>query len=279
MSTLLTPPHQNHPNRNRPDQNGGNPLLEARALTVTMGGRPVLNRVGLTVHAGEIVTLIGPNGAGKTTLVRAVLGLTPPTAGEVWRMPGLRVGYMPQRLNIDATLPLTVRRFLSLWRPVTPDRVDMMLARTGVAHLADSPVQAVSGGELQRVLLARALLSEPHLLVLDEPDQGVDVHGQAELFDRIEELRRSHGCGVLLVSHDLHTVMARADKVVCLNGHVCCSGHPENVSNHPEYHALFGRHAGQLAVYLHHHDHTHATDGNIVPGGSGGCCDHDHDLP
>ncbi|HYG89007.1 MAG TPA: zinc ABC transporter ATP-binding protein ZnuC [Azospirillum sp.] len=250
--------------------------MDARGLTVAMGGRPVLNRVELTVHAREIVTLIGPNGAGKTTLVRAVLGLVRPTAGEVRRMRDLRIGYMPQRLNIDATLPLTVRRFLGLWRPVTRARMDAALAEAGVAHLADSPVQAISGGELQRVLLARALLSEPHLLVLDEPDQGVDVHGQAELFDRIEDLRRSHGCGVLLVSHDLHTVMARTDKVVCLNGHVCCSGHPEDVSRHPEYHALFGRHAGQLAVYLHHHDHTHTTDGHVVPGVSGDCCDHEH---
>jgi zinc transport system ATP-binding protein len=154
--------------------------------------------------------------------------------------------------------------------------MDRALDEAGVAHLAESPVQAISGGELQRVLLARALLSEPHLLVLDEPDQGVDVHGQAELFDRIEDLRRSHGCGVLLVSHDLHTVMARTDKVVCLNGHVCCSGHPEDVSRHPEYHALFGRHADQLAVYVHRHDHTHTTDGHVVPGTGGDCCDHEH---
>ena len=252
------------------------PLVETHGLTVAHGGRTVLNRIALTVQPAEIVTLIGPNGAGKTTLVRAVLGLVPPTAGHVHRMPGLRIGYMPQRLNIDATLPLTVRRFLGLWRPVKRERMDRALAEAGVAHLADSPVQAISGGELQRVLLARALLGDPHLLVLDEPDQGVDVHGQAELFDRIEDLRRTHGCGVLLVSHDLHTVMARTDKVVCLNGHVCCSGHPEDVSRHPEYHALFGRHAGQLAVYLHRHDHTHTTGGHVVPGAGGDCCDHEH---
>jgi len=252
------------------------PLVEAYGLTLALGGRTVLNRVDLTVNPQEIVTLIGPNGAGKTTLVRAVLGLTAPTAGTVRRMPGLRIGYMPQRLNIDATLPLTVRRFLGLWRRVDRARMDRALAEAGVAHLAGSPVQSISGGELQRVLLARALLGEPHLLVLDEPDQGVDVHGQAELFDRIEDLRRSHGCGVLLVSHDLHTVMARTDKVVCLNGHVCCSGHPEDVSRHPEYRALFGRHADQLAVYVHHHDHRHSTAGTVLPGSGGDCCDHDH---
>ncbi|HEY0838400.1 MAG TPA: zinc ABC transporter ATP-binding protein ZnuC [Azospirillum sp.] len=247
------------------------PLITAEALTVALGGRPVLDRVELTVNAGEVVTLIGPNGAGKTTLVRAVLGLVRPTSGTVRRKAGLRIGYMPQRLSIDGTLPLTVRRFLSLWRPVSAARIDAALEEAGVAHLARSPVQAVSGGELQRVLLARALLADPDLLVLDEPDQGVDVHGQAELFNRIDRLRRAHGCGVLLVSHDLHTVMARTDRVICLNGHVCCSGPPEDVSRHPEYHQLFGSHAAELAVYLHRHDHAHTGDGRVVPGTD--CCD------
>lgn len=248
------------------------PLVKAEALSVRLGGRLVLDRVELTVDPGEVVTLIGPNGAGKTTLVRAVLGLVRAAEGTISRRPGLRIGYMPQRLTIDPTLPLTVRRFLSLWRPVTAARITAALEEAGVTRLADSAVQSISGGEMQRVLLARALLGEPDLLVLDEPDQAVDVHGQAELFNRIEAVRRSHGCGVLLVSHDLHTVMARTDRVVCLNRHVCCSGRPEDVSRHPEYHALFGGHAAELAVYLHHHDHAHAEDGKIVSGHSGDCC-------
>ncbi len=237
-----------------------------------LGGRVVLDRVDLEVRPGEIVTLIGRNGAGKTTLVRAVLGLVRTSAGTVGRRPGLRIGYMPQRLTVDATLPLTVRRFLALWRPVTRERLAAALEDAGVAHLADSPVQSVSGGEMQRVLLARALLGDPDLLVLDEPDQAVDVHGQAELFARIETLRRTRGCGVLLVSHDLHTVMARTDRVLCLNRHVCCQGTPEDVRRHPEYHALFGRHADALAVYVHHHDHAHAEDGSVMPGHDGDCC-------
>ncbi len=248
------------------------PLIDTKGLTVRLGGRTILDRVDLEVRPGEIVTLIGPNGAGKTTLVRAVLGLVRASSGVVERRKGLRIGYMPQRLTVDATLPLTVRRFLALWRPVREARITAALEEAGVSHLAASPVQTVSGGEMQRVLLARALLGDPELLVLDEPDQAVDVHGQAELFGRIETLRRTRGCGVLLVSHDLHTVMARTDRVLCLNGHVCCQGAPEDVRRHPEYRALFGGHADALAVYVHHHDHAHATDGAVVPGHDADCC-------
>ncbi|MBP2229903.1 zinc transport system ATP-binding protein [Azospirillum agricola] len=248
------------------------PLVWTEDLSVRFGGRTVLNHVDVAVHPGEVVTLIGPNGAGKTTLVRAVLGLVRPTGGRVRRREALRVGYMPQRLTVDATLPLTVRRFLALWRPVPAARIEAALEEAGVARLADAAVQTISGGEMQRVLLARALLSDPELLVLDEPDQAVDVHGQAELFARIEHVRRHRGCGILLVSHDLHTVMARTDRVVCLNGHVCCHGRPEDVSRHPEYHALFGRHAAELAVYLHHHDHSHDEARRVVDGHDGDCC-------
>ncbi|AWK86107.1 zinc ABC transporter ATP-binding protein ZnuC [Azospirillum thermophilum] len=248
------------------------PLIRAEGLSVRFGSRQVLDRVDVAVQPGKVVTLIGPNGAGKTTLVRALLGLVKPSSGSVRRRPGLRIGYMPQRLAVDPTLPLTVRRFLALWRPVTAGRMTAALEQAGVARLADQPVQSISGGEMQRVLLARALLAEPDLLVLDEPDQAVDVHGQAELYARIDAVRRASGCGVLLVSHDLHTVMARTDHVVCLNGHVCCSGHPEDVSRHPEYHSLFGGHAAELAVYLHHHDHAHADDGSLVRTTEGGCC-------
>ncbi|MFP5515511.1 MAG: zinc ABC transporter ATP-binding protein ZnuC [Alphaproteobacteria bacterium] len=260
-----------HPNRDASALFAG-PLAWTEDLTVRFGRRTVLDRINVAVQPGEVVTLIGPNGAGKTTLVRAVLGLVAPDGGRVLRRPNLRIGYMPQKLSVDQTLPLTVRRFLKLWRPVAADRVEAALEEAGVARLADSAVQTISGGEMQRVLLARALLGDPDLLVLDEPDQAVDVHGQAELFHRIAQVRQRRGCGVLLVSHDLHTVMARTDRVVCLNGHVCCSGRPEDVSRHPEYHALFGGHAGDLAVYVHHHDHAHAEDGKVVPDHDGGCC-------
>jgi zinc transport system ATP-binding protein len=239
-------------------------LVRLDGVGVRIGGRDVLQDVRLNVAAGEIVTLIGPNGAGKTTLVRTVLGLLKPDRGEVWRKPRLRIGYMPQKLQVDATLPLTVLRFLQLVPCVKRATALSALAEVGAPQVIDSPLQGISGGELQRVLLARALLREPELLVLDEPVQGVDVAGQADLYRLITRLRTRYGCGVLMVSHDLHLVMSTTDQVVCLNHHVCCSGHPEQVSGDPAFVELFGQDARSLAVYHHRHDHDHDLHGSVV---------------
>ncbi len=237
-------------------------LMTAENLTVQRGGVPVLRDVSLTVTAGEIVSIIGPNGAGKTTLIRALLGLEVPSQGHLRRALGLRIGYVPQKLGIDPLLPLTAGRFLALWPGATPLRVAEVLAATGTTALALRPLAGLSGGELQRVLLARALINKPSLLVLDEPAQGLDVHAEAALYELIETLRRETGCGVLLVSHDLHLVMAKTDRVVCLNGHICCQGHPEMVRSDPAYVAMFGSSMAAFALYQHHHDHTH--DGAIA---------------
>ena len=239
-------------------------LIQLAGVAVRFGGQDVLQDVQLTVRPAEIVTLIGPNGAGKTTLVRAVLGLLKPDSGSVQRKPRLRIGYMPQKLQVDATLPLSVLRFLRLVGGVDRNRALAALAEVGAEQVIDSPLQSISGGELQRVLLARALLREPELLVLDEPVQGVDVAGQAELYRLITRLRDRHGCGVLMVSHDLHLVMSTTDQVVCLNCHVCCSGHPEQVSNDPVFVEMFGQDAKSLAVYHHNHDHGHDLHGSVV---------------
>ena len=239
-------------------------LIRLDGVAVSFNGQPVLDDVQLSVQPGEIVTLIGPNGAGKTTLVRVVLGLLQPERGNVHRAPRLRIGYMPQKLHVDATLPLSVLRFLRLVPGVDRKRVLAALAEVGAEQVIDSPLQSISGGEMQRVLLARALLREPQLLVLDEPVQGVDVAGQAELYRLISRLRERHGCGVLMVSHDLHLVMSATDQVVCLNRHVCCSGHPEQVSGDPAFIELFGQDAKSLAIYHHHHDHSHDLHGTVV---------------
>lgn len=239
-------------------------LIQLQDVGVAFSGQPVLQQVQLALRAGEIVTLIGPNGAGKTTLVRTVLGLLKPDSGTVRRKPRLRIGYMPQKLHVDATLPLSVLRFLRLVPGVDRTAAQAALSEVGAEQVIDSPLQSISGGELQRVLLARALLREPELLVLDEPVQGVDVAGQAELYRLITQLRDRHGCGVLMVSHDLHLVMSATDQVVCLNRHVCCSGHPEQVSNDPAFVELFGQDAKSLAIYHHHHDHSHDLHGEVV---------------
>jgi zinc transport system ATP-binding protein len=242
------------------------PLVAVRGLVVTRAGEPILDRVDISVAAGEIVSLIGPNGAGKTTLVRAILGLIAPDAGEVRRRPGLRIGYVPQRVQIDPILPLTVRRFIALGGRAAAADHARVLDEVGVPHLAGRALAEISGGEFQRALLARALLRQPDLLVLDEPVQGVDVAGQAEIHDLIARIRDRRQCGVLMVSHDLHMVMAATDRVVCLNHHVCCAGHADAVSRHPEYIALFGpRIAETLALYAHHHDHAHDAHGDVVP--------------
>ncbi|MEK6710515.1 MAG: metal ABC transporter ATP-binding protein [Nitrospinota bacterium] len=242
------------------------PLVEARGVGLRLGGQPILSHVDIEVRPGEIVSLIGPNGAGKTTLIRVLLGLLAPGEGSVRRRPGLVVGYLPQRVTVDPVLPLTVRRLLNLTRRAPGGEAARALEEAGAAYLMDRSVHALSGGEMQRVLLARALLRGPDLMVLDEPVQNVDVTGQIEMYGLIARIRERRGCGILLVSHDLHVVMASTDRVVCLNRHVCCHGRPEDVSVHPEYLALFGSQAARnLAVYTHAHDHRHGPEGEVVP--------------
>lgn len=246
-------------------------LIRGRGLGKSFDGRPVLEGVDLAVAESEIVTVIGPNGAGKSMLLRILLGLVTPDRGTVTRRPSVRIGYMPQKLIVDPTLPLPVHRFLALGTPESPEALIATLDEVGARHVVDLPIQAVSGGEFQRVLLARALLRDPDLLVLDEPVQGVDVGGQEDLFRLICRIRDSHGCGVLMVSHDLHLVVAETDTVVCLNRHVCCTGRPEVVQGDPAYLALFGATAASaIAVYAHRHDHEHDDAGRVKPA-------HDHD--
>jgi zinc transport system ATP-binding protein len=231
------------------------PLIQVHEVSVKFEQHLALQNVSLNLNRREIVTLIGPNGAGKSTLVRVILGLIKPYSGMIARQNGIRIGYMPQKLHIDAVLPLTVARFLELSGVQQPDVLRNTLAEVGVkTELLKRPLQQISGGEMQRVLLARALLREPDLLVLDEPIQGVDVNGQYELYELIAQIRTQRGCGILMVSHDLHLVMAATDSIICLNQQICCMGHPAAVSQHPAYLALFGaRAARDLAFYSHHH--------------------------
>ncbi len=241
-------------------------LLEARDIVYRQGGDVVVDHVSLRIHAGEIVTVIGPNGGGKSTLMRIVLGILVPHEGHLWRRAGLRIGYAPQFWMPDATLPLSVRRFLLLGRHGRRDHIGAVAGDVGISDLLGRPLQKLSGGQRQRVLLGRALMGNPDLLVLDEPLQNVDVSGQAALYKLIADLRRRKGFGVLMVSHDLHLVMAESDTVLCMNRHICCQGRPEAVSASPEYGALFGFGADHhLGLYAHHHDHDHAEDGSCLP--------------
>lgn len=239
-------------------------LMSTQGMAVSYGGTVVLQGVDFSIEPGEIVTIVGPNGSGKSTLIRALLGVVKPASGQVKRQQGLRIGYVPQKLYIDATLPLSVARFLSLPELQSKPVIARVLERVGAAGLQDRQIATLSGGQLQRVLLARALLVVPDILILDEPTQGLDQPGTADFYRLIEQLRQEIGCAVLMVSHDLHVVMSASDRVICLNGHVCCEGTPHVVRAAPEYRALFGHGTGgALALYQHEHDHTHE-------------CGHDH---
>jgi zinc transport system ATP-binding protein len=241
-------------------------LISARDLWLRRGGRNVIAGVNLDVRPGEIVTLIGPNGAGKTTLVRLVLGIEKPDRGSIVRPPSTRIGYVPQRFEVDRTIPMTVEGFLALGGMATVPEIEGALDEVGALRTARQQLSKLSGGETQRVLIARALLRQPNLLILDEPARGVDFAGEAELYELVGRLRDEHHLGILLVSHDLHVVMARSNRVICLNGHVCCSGKPEHVSQHAEYARIFGpKGAAALSVYRHHHDHAHDLTGETKP--------------
>ncbi|MCO6186178.1 metal ABC transporter ATP-binding protein [Rhizobium sp. L1K21] len=251
-------------------------LISLENAGVQRGARWLVRGVGLNVHRGEIVTLIGPNGSGKSTTVKMATGIAKPTEGRVTRRPGLAIGYVPQKLAVDWTMPLTVRRLMTLTGPLSDVEMDAALGEVGIAHMKNASVANLSGGEFQRALLARAIARKPDLLVLDEPVQGVDFSGEIALYDLIADIRRRTGCGILLISHDLHIVMAETDTVICLNGHVCCTGTPQAVSASAEYRNLFGpKAANAIAVYAHHHDHTHMPDGRVLHA-DGSVTDHCH---
>jgi zinc transport system ATP-binding protein len=249
-------------------------LVSLANAGVRRDGRWLVRGVDFSIRRGEVVTLIGPNGAGKSTTAKLAIGVLRADEGSVARLSGLRVGYVPQKLAIDWTMPLSVRRLMRLTGPLADADLLAALASTGISHLIDAEVRHLSGGEFQRALLARAIARKPDLMVLDEPVQGVDFAGESALYDLIRSIRTTTGCGILMISHDLHMVMAGTDTVICLNGHVCCRGTPEVVSQSADYLKLFGN-SRSLAVYSHHHDHTHLPDGRVMHG-DGSVTDHCH---
>ncbi len=239
------------------------PLITLNRVSVVFDGRHILDNVSFSLYRNKITTLIGPNGAGKSTLVKTLVGLISPTQGKIQRQAHLKIGYVPQKLKLNENLPLKVDRFLKLTQGATPEAIDEALALLGATALLKANLHTLSGGETQRILLACAVLKKPDLLVLDEPVQGVDVSGQLELYNLIGKLKETLQCGILMVSHDLHLVMAKTDEVICFQHHICCSGEPESIHSHPEFVALFGlRESQQLALYHHHHNHQHDLAGH-----------------
>lgn len=252
-------------------------LLEAKNISFRRRGKTILSDISLQLRKKEIITLIGPNGAGKTSLVRILLGLSKASSGQVMQQHDLRIGYVPQRIHVPDVMPLRVYDFLNVTGLYSVDQCQHMLDEVSCGYLLYSAMQDISGGEMQRVLLARALLKKPQLLILDEPASGMDIIAQQTLYATVRDIRDKHDCSILMVSHDLHLVMAATDKVICLNTHICCTGHPDDVSEHPEYLKLFGDAIDGLALYSHHHDHEHDLQGNIVDSEHCLSCEHHQD--
>ena len=238
-------------------------LVKLNNAGIKQNNKWLVEGVTLTVEKGKIITLIGPNGSGKSTTAKIALGIYKNIEGSVEKYTN-KVGYVPQKISIDWTLPLRVQDFMLLTENIKDETIDEALTLTGVIHLKNKNLGNLSGGEFQRVLIARAISKKPELLVLDEPVQGVDYTGEIALYELIKKISDSLNCGILLISHDLHTVMTATDHVVCLNGHVCCSGTPIDVAKNNAYKTLFGEQASQiLSIYEHKHDHEHLDEGSI----------------
>jgi|TARA_B110000977_G_scaffold50110_1_gene68086 zinc transport system ATP-binding protein len=238
-------------------------LLKIEDVGLLKNDKWLVKGVSLEVKQGEIVTLIGPNGSGKSTTAKIALGIYKEVEGKVKKFTN-KIGYVPQKISVDWTLPIRVIDFMSLTDEPTNEQINIALSLTGVEHLRDKSLGNLSGGEFQRVLIARAIAKQPELLVLDEPVQGVDFKGEVVLYELIKKISEELNCGILLISHDLHVVMSATDFVVCLNGHVCCSGTPQVVAKNNKYQELFGDRASSiLSLYEHKHDHTHSQDGTI----------------
>lgn len=253
-----------------------NSLLSAQDVCLKAGGSWILEHISLTVKPRDFITIIGPNGAGKTSLLKLLVGATSPTHGLIHRSPELRIGYVPQRLHSDNALPMPVQSFLRLnARGVSADEWQFVMEETQAHSLLAKDLSELSGGEMQRVLLAKALLKEPNLLILDEPAQNLDIHGQIAFYALLDKIYTHRQCAVVMVSHDLHVVLARSNHVMCLYGHICCEGKPEAIIHHPEFQLRMGKKAEELlaifphashAPHVHEHDHTHHHDHD------GGCC-------
>ncbi|MDE4003528.1 zinc ABC transporter ATP-binding protein ZnuC [Glaesserella parasuis] len=253
------------------------PLIELKNITMHFGQKTALQQINMAIYPNTVTTIVGPNGGGKSTLLKILLKLLKPTTRDVIYSRNVRIGYVPQKIHLDHSLPITVKNFLSLKKGITAKDIQQAAELLSISHLMHNSLQKLSGGEMQRVLLARAILNQPNLLVLDEPTQGVDMNGQIELYQLIHQMREKLNCAVLMVSHDLHIVMEDTNKVLCVNQHICCSGTPEAISSDPTFIQHFGdQFSKNIAFYTHHHNHRHDMHGDVYCSGQHQCAQHHH---
>lgn len=253
------------------------PLIELKDVTMCFGEKVALQQINMAIYPNVVTTIVGPNGGGKSTLLKILLKLIKPTSGQVLYGQDVRIGYVPQKIHVDQSFPITVKKFLSLKKGISQDEIQHAVELLSISHLMNNSLQKLSGGEMQRVLLARAILNHPNLLVLDEPTQGVDINGQVELYQLIHQMREKLNCAILMVSHDLHLVMADTNKVLCVNQHICCAGSPESVSVDPTFIQHFGdQFSKNIAFYTHHHNHRHDMHGDVCCSGQYQCAQHHH---
>ena len=239
------------------------PLIKVQNISINFDDQPILKNINFEIYPKQIITIIGPNGAGKSTLIKTILGFVKPTSGKIIKNPNLKIGYMPQKISFPEQIPITVIKFLKLNNKICITEHAELNNELNIEHLLYKSIHKLSGGELQRVLLAKALFNNPNLLILDEPTKSIDINGQAEFYKLCSNLQEKFNCAILMASHDLHIVMSDVNSVICLNKHICCQGRPETVSQHKEFIQLFGNNLTKLAFYSHNHDHHHTLGGEI----------------
>lgn len=236
-------------------------LAYLKNISLKLNDQQILNGINLEIHKGQITTLIGPNGGGKTSIARILIGILKASSGQVFVQENIKIGYVPQKLEIEKTIPLRVIDFLKLSTSACAEATAQLLeiaTKLRIENILQKSLHQISGGQMQKTLLAKALMNNPDILVLDEPTSNMDISAQGEFYDLLEEIRKKQHCAILLISHDLHIVMQKTNQVICVNHHICCEGNPESINNHPEYLSLFGHHKiDNIAIYPHHHDHQH----------------------
>lgn len=233
-------------------------LIHAKNLSVIHDGKAILDRVNLTISERDFITIVGPNGSGKSMFLKCLIGVKKASSGSVEKQKDIQIAYAPQDFVAENTFPINVKKFLSINNKLSTEEINSVATETNISDLLNRQVHSLSGGERQRVLLGRALAKKPNLLILDEPAQNLDINGQHAFYALIEKIYQSSNISILMVSHELHLVMACSNKVVCLYHHICCSGTPLSVVRDPEFVKIFGTEmANRMAIYHHDHDHTH----------------------